>query len=214
MNKIIHKSVIFERILEKLLKKEGFSIEKENRFGGFAFQPDFIIKKGNQNSIIELKVTDIITEKTLYQILYYQSKLKIDSAYLALPEECKINHEIKNKLLEHNVGIITIKKNNLLFEEPIAKKQLSSSDLINYAVFSGQKNVEEISKKVEEISIELFLYILTGSLLVYAISNLLEFYFEKPLYLWLLLLVCIIIIVATFIYYKNKKHMRNEKTHN
>ena len=107
--------------------------------------------------------------------MYYNSKIKSDLTYLAIPQDCIIKKEVKNKLLENNVGIITIKEKELVFEEPTAKKQLSAKDLINYELYSENKAVEERVNKTEEelknISVELFLYILTGGLLVYAISN-------------------------------------------
>jgi len=140
--------------------------------------------------------------------MYYNSKIKSDLTYLAIPQDCIIKKEVKNKLLENNVGIITIKEKELVFEEPTAKKQLSAKDLINYELYSENKAVEERVNKTEEelknISVELFLYILTGGLLVYAISNLLECYFNKPIYLWVLLIICIIIISIIFIWYKHR----------
>ena len=221
MKKIFNKSLIWEKRLEELLKKQGFFIEIAHKLGGFAIQPDFIVTKGSKTYIIELKVSDIITEKVLYQIMYYNSKIKSDLAYLAVPEDCIIKKEIKNKLLENNIGIITIKEKELVFEEPTHKKQLSANDLINYELFSENKAVEERVNKTEEelknISIELFLYILTGGLLVYTISNLLEYYFEKPVYLWGLLIICISIILIIFIFYKrriNGSRIKNAETHN
>ena len=215
MKKIFNKSLIWEKKLEELLKKQGFFIEIAHKLGGFAIQPDFTVRKGGKTYIIELKVSDIITEKVLYQMMYYTSKTKSDLAYLAIPQDCIIKKEIKKKLLENNIGIITIKGKELIFEEPTAKKQLSANDLINYELYSENKAVEERVNKTEEelkdLSKELFIYILVGGLLVYVITNLLECYFKKPTYLWVLLLVCILVILIIFIYYKNRL---KEKTKN
>jgi len=215
MKKIINKSVKWEKKLEELLKKYGFLIKHSYKFGGFAIQPDFIVQRDNKISIIELKVSNIITEKTLYQIMYYLQKINADLAYLALPEECIIKERIKNKLLDNNIGLITIKEDKLIFEEPKSKRKLSTQDLINYDLYFETKVVGEKANRAREeirtMSRKLFLYILMGGLVFYSISNLLEFYLTKPIHFLGLFSICIIIISIIFISHKNRINRNNSK---
>jgi hypothetical protein len=204
----INKHLFWERKLEKLLKSHGFAIKITYGFGKLAAQPDFVAIKGNKTAIIELKVSNIITEKTLYQIMYYQNKIVSDLAYLALPHDCLIKDNIKNKLLENNIGVIRVYDQDLVFEEPQKESNLSTDDLVKYELYSNNKStdeqIRETRNEIKNISIELFLYISTGGLLVYAVSKLLEFYFEPPGYLWILLVICFIGILIIFIIYSIK----------
>jgi F0F1-type ATP synthase assembly protein I/CxxC motif-containing protein len=207
-NDIINKSLQLEKKLESLLKERGYKILKKEIAGGYALRPDFVLLKNGKRSLVELKIGNIISEKTFYQIMYYLSKIKVDSAYLAIPQESSIKANIKKKLLDNNIGIITIKDRDLSFEEPKNKRDLSQEDLLNLELFSDTKNAEErlekTQERLEQIPIEFFLYIIIGGLIVYCLSKLMDYYIRPPIYFLVILVILGVISYFIIRYYKNK----------
>lgn len=201
MNDIFNKHLVWEKELERLLKKNGFSVRTAHRFGGFADRPDFIVEKNGKVFIVELKVSNIITEKTLYQIMYYREKNNSNFAYLAIPKELIIKKDLKKKLLDNNIGIITIQENELIFENPTSTINLSDTELEKYEKYSEDSKTQE---ELRAISTELVIYIFAGGLFVGAISNLLELLLGKQCYSWVALIICGLII-GVFVLCKFKR---------
>jgi len=197
-----------ERQFEDLIKKKGYEVLDTEEFRSKSFRPDFLLKKDDKTILVELKSSNIITEMTLYQILYYLSKIKADSAYLALPENKTIDNNVKNKLLENNIGIITIKDKELKFEEPKTSKKLTPKDLINLEIYSENKALEEkvdvAQEELKNLSKEFFFYIVIGGVLVYVLTKLIDEYFKNILSLWILLIILVVIIVIVYLFYRKR----------
>lgn len=208
MKNIKNKGLIFEKKLEKLLKRKGYKILNARYFGGEALHPDFLLKKDDKNILVELKATNIVTEKTLYQIMYYMQKSGVDLAYLALPKEYTIKKIIKEKLLSNNIGLITINEEELVFEDPKPKKELSSSDLIDYDLFletkSSQEKVDALKQELKDMFMVLFLHILAGGLLFYSLSGLLNFFLGELGSFLGALAISLFVVIIIFIFYRNK----------
>lgn len=204
-NKIFQETLEYEKLLQKLLSKE-YKLEPLKKYDNISYRPDFIVSRREHNVkktfLVELKVQNIITDKVFFQILYYLSKSKIDKGYLAIPANKTIKENVLNKLLSNNIGIIKIHSNKLEFIEPKAKKPLSEKDLEKFEEFEEKtkitEKIDETKDQLNDLNKNLWVYIVAGGLLFYSTTNLLDFYFEKPLYLWICLIVSAIFIIISY----------------
>ncbi len=205
---IFDKSRKYEEMLSNFLKKESFHISESNLKGGAKFRPDFIVNKNGEEILIELKVTDITTEKTFYQILYYMSLYGVDSAYLALPKEAILNKNIMHKLLNGGIGIIRLSEGEVSFQEPKQDKALSKEDKKNINFYRDlEKNKIEIenTEKLKKLPLEFGLYVLIGGILVYSLSGILDHFLEQPLSFFIGIIIGIIGAISIILYYKKSR---------
>lgn len=196
-----------EEELPRLLVKYNFNIiRKRKEFNQSRVRPDLIVSKNGEQAIVEIKVQNIITNKVLYQIAYYMRVLNIEKGYLAIRESQSILKTIEKKLLNSNIGIIRIGQSKINITEPVKKTKLRSKEAYEKGEqYTEQEELrEDISvtrHKLDEFNKQFWLYIFIGGLLVYLITNLLEFYFADngSIYLWITFTLVVIIMLMYYV---------------
>lgn len=212
------KSRLYENSLKRILLEKGYSIIKEEKNGGFRSRPDFIVKHDGLIDIIELKVSNIITDRSIFQILYYLEKSShaINGAYLALPKECVINKKIKDKLLNSGVGLIFFDGEGY-FEKIEATQKDTVKREYNYVQYAQEEDRTKIislqNKRLEQIYENLIIYVIIGGLLVSSLISLINTIFESNhINRWLLMIYGLIFIssLSYVVFYLTKEYYESK----